>query len=146
MSPRYWILTVLAAGLIAAHPMGNFSVSHYTRFDVNARGVEMTYVLDLAELPTFDLLRQWGLERTSARADLDRKAVRAGPRMDRQSSDHVQRLARETEIPEGGSGSRGWSRQSPYRAHHFTFASGCTPGKLDSKIGISPSVQAGKKL
>ena len=75
MPPRYWILVVVAAGLAAAHPMGNFSVSHYTRFEVAARSVEITYVLDLAELPTFDLLRQWGLERSSARADLDRKAT-----------------------------------------------------------------------
>jgi nickel/cobalt transporter (NicO) family protein len=75
MSPRYWLVALLSAGLAATHPMGNFSVSHYTRFQVTARGVEITYVLDLAELPTFDLLRQWNLERTSPRAELERKAA-----------------------------------------------------------------------
>lgn len=75
MSPRYWTVALLGAALAAAHPMGNFSVSHYTRFEVTAHGVEMIYALDLAELPTFDLLRQWGLERTSPRADLERKAT-----------------------------------------------------------------------
>src|SRR5437660_678184 len=69
-----FLLSLIAAGLASGHPMGNFSVSHYTRFEVTAAGVEITYTLDLAELPTFDLLRQWGLDRSSPRADLDRKA------------------------------------------------------------------------
>ena len=68
-------LILLMSGVAQSHPMGNFSVSHYTRIQVNARAVDITYVLDLAELPTFDLLRQWGLERTSPPADLQRKAA-----------------------------------------------------------------------
>ena len=65
---------LLAVGLLYAHPMGNFSVSHYARFQLKPAGADLTYVLDLAELPTFDLLRQWGLERGSPAADLERKA------------------------------------------------------------------------
>jgi ABC-type nickel/cobalt efflux system permease component RcnA len=38
-----------------AHPMGNFSVNHYSRLDFRQSGVELTYVLDLAEIPTFQL-------------------------------------------------------------------------------------------
>lgn len=76
MSLRFRVLfAVLIAGVAQSHPMGNFSVSHYTRIQVNARAVDFTYVLDLAELPTFDLLRQWGLERTSPPGDLNRKAA-----------------------------------------------------------------------
>ena len=41
----------------AAHPMGNFSVNHYSRLHMSATGLELTYVLDLAEIPTFQLLR-----------------------------------------------------------------------------------------
>jgi nickel/cobalt transporter (NicO) family protein len=63
-------LAILAAG----HPMGNFSVSHHARFEVTRRGVELRYTLDLAELPTFDLLRSWKLERTSPRTALEAKA------------------------------------------------------------------------
>ncbi len=66
---------ILSAALVNAHPMGNFSVSHYTRFDVKASSVDVLYVLDLAELPTFDLLRQWGVERTAPRGEMDRKAA-----------------------------------------------------------------------
>jgi ABC-type nickel/cobalt efflux system permease component RcnA len=40
-----------------AHPMGNFSVNHYSRLHLGATGLELTYVLDLAEIPTFQLLR-----------------------------------------------------------------------------------------
>jgi len=45
------VLTVAAS----AHPMGNFSVNHYSRLDFRQSGVEITYVLDLAEIPTFQL-------------------------------------------------------------------------------------------
>ncbi|MDQ2946090.1 MAG: hypothetical protein M3Y27_09135 [Acidobacteriota bacterium] len=69
------LLVVLIASVAQSHPMGNFSVSHYTRIEVKARAVDIIYVLDLAELPTFDLFRQWGLERTSPPADLQRKTV-----------------------------------------------------------------------
>ncbi|HYL76789.1 MAG TPA: hypothetical protein VEU96_21415 [Bryobacteraceae bacterium] len=58
----------------SAHPMGNFSVNHYARFQVTRHGVELQYALDLAELPTFDLLRSWKLERNSPRSALDAKA------------------------------------------------------------------------
>lgn len=36
-----------------AHPLGQFSVNHYARIVMSARGVEVRYVIDLAELPTF---------------------------------------------------------------------------------------------
>ena len=39
--------------------MGNFSVSHYARLDLTASACNLTYVLDLAEIPTFELQQQW---------------------------------------------------------------------------------------
>jgi ABC-type nickel/cobalt efflux system permease component RcnA len=53
------IVTGLAALALAAtaHPMGNFSVNHYSRLRLRASGVELTYVLDLAEIPTFQVMR-----------------------------------------------------------------------------------------
>src|SRR5260370_34302581 len=56
-----------------AHPIGNFSVSHYAKLQVTGRGIEVQYALDLAEIPTFELLRSWGLERTAPRAEIDRR-------------------------------------------------------------------------
>jgi nickel/cobalt exporter len=53
------IITALIAVALAAmaHPMGNFSVNHYSHLHLRATGLELTYVLDLAEIPTFQLLR-----------------------------------------------------------------------------------------
>ena len=76
MNPRFFIWTFLGiAGVLLSHPMGNFSVSHYSLLELTARGVEVEYVLDLAELPTYDLLRKWNLDKDSPRADLEKKAA-----------------------------------------------------------------------
>jgi nickel/cobalt transporter (NicO) family protein len=61
--------------MLVAHPLGNFSVNHYMRFEAVPGGVEMRYAMDLAEIPTFELLRSWSMERTSPRDELERKAV-----------------------------------------------------------------------
>ncbi|MEO8027708.1 MAG: hypothetical protein ABI823_14595, partial [Bryobacteraceae bacterium] len=60
----------LIPGLMLAHPMGNFSVSHYTHLEVRGQGIEARYVLDLAEVPTFEVLRDWKLGAKSSRAEL----------------------------------------------------------------------------
>ena len=67
------LLTLLCAGavLTMAHPMGNFSVSHYARFQVAVSGVELKYVLDLAEIPTAALLSDWQLDRTAPPTELE---------------------------------------------------------------------------
>src|SRR5206468_3362595 len=69
------MLSLTLGVALMAHPMGNFSVSHYTNIAVGPRGADLQYVLDLAEIPTFEILRQWKLERSSPQADLDRKAA-----------------------------------------------------------------------
>lgn len=54
---------VLVAGSVAfAHPMGNFSVNHYSKLNFHRNGVQLTYVLDLAEIPTFQLLGASAIE------------------------------------------------------------------------------------
>src|SRR5271170_4761350 len=63
MSKLQALLAVLIfASCAAAHPMGNFSVSHYSRLDFNAHGLQLTYVLDLAEIPTLELFQQWQID------------------------------------------------------------------------------------
>jgi ABC-type nickel/cobalt efflux system permease component RcnA len=71
---RYLGLSVFLAAFAGAHPMGNFSVSHYSRIEVQPQGVAIRYVLDLAEIPTFQLLQQWKLEAGSARPELESHA------------------------------------------------------------------------
>ena len=75
MKPCAWPLLFALAVTLCAHPMGNFSVSHYARIQVRGSGVEIRYVLDLAEIPTFQLLQQWGLSADSPRNLLDAKAA-----------------------------------------------------------------------
>ena len=76
MTRRLNLMFAVAAVGLLAHPMGNFSVSHYTRIDVRPNGIaDVTYILDLAELPTFELLQKWELKADSPRGQFDRKAA-----------------------------------------------------------------------
>jgi nickel/cobalt transporter (NicO) family protein len=55
---RLALLAVLAGALTAAapataHPLGNFSVNHLTQVSVSSDRVDVRYVLDQAEIPTF---------------------------------------------------------------------------------------------
>src|SRR2546426_874099 len=70
MPKRTMLLAAMAAVFAYAHPMGNFSVNHYGRFEPVPGGVKLHYVVDLAEIPTFELFQQWG-----EGADPKRKAV-----------------------------------------------------------------------
>jgi len=57
------VLTCLGLPIVlAAHPMGNFSVSHYSRLYFHPGRMELTYVLDLAEIPAFQLLGEWQID------------------------------------------------------------------------------------
>ncbi len=75
MTKKVFLLTICAAAVLTAHPMGNFSVSHYAKLQPSASGVELQYVLDLAEIPTFEMLRDWKIERTAPQADLESHAA-----------------------------------------------------------------------
>ena len=41
-----------------AHPMGNFSVNHYSKISIERDGVKVTYIIDLAEIPAYQELQQ----------------------------------------------------------------------------------------
>jgi len=41
-----------------AHPMGNFSVNHYSKISVESDGIRISYIIDLAEIPTYQELQQ----------------------------------------------------------------------------------------
>ncbi|HMD48688.1 MAG TPA: sulfite exporter TauE/SafE family protein [Bryobacteraceae bacterium] len=62
MSLLRTVLVLVAASVAFAHPMGNFSVNHYSKLNFHRNGVELTYVLDLAEIPTFQLLGASAIE------------------------------------------------------------------------------------
>ncbi len=45
-----WLALPMSA---AAHPLGNFTVNRYSQIDVGAAGLKLYYVIDMAEIPTF---------------------------------------------------------------------------------------------
>jgi ABC-type nickel/cobalt efflux system permease component RcnA len=47
------IAAMLLPGVVSAHPLGNFTVNHYARIEPTAHEVRVVYVLDMAEIPTF---------------------------------------------------------------------------------------------
>jgi len=58
---RRLIVGLIAAGTLgafgppaaSAHPLGNFSINHLTRVKISSDRVEARYILDQAEIPTF---------------------------------------------------------------------------------------------
>jgi len=51
-----WLLALPSGTL--AHPMGNFSINHYSGIRVEQNVVELRYLIDMAEIPTFQELQQ----------------------------------------------------------------------------------------
>ena len=47
---------LLSSALALAHPMGNFSINHYSKIEVDKNGLKLRYIIDLAEIPTFQEL------------------------------------------------------------------------------------------
>ena len=84
-------LLFAASVLVFAHPMGDRSVSHYSRIEVAPAGATLRYVLDLAEAPAAELLRGWGLEASSPKDRLEAKAA-----------DQMREWARGLEVTSGG--------------------------------------------
>src|SRR4051812_38544064 len=68
---------VLAAPAVAsAHPLGNFSVNHVARVSVSSDRVDVRYILDEAEIPTFQ--QRGDTDATvlaGKRAEVERKLV-----------------------------------------------------------------------
>jgi nickel/cobalt exporter len=60
---QIYFLGLLAVSLLLgprslAHPMGNFSVNHYSKISLESDGIKISYIIDLAEIPTYQELQQ----------------------------------------------------------------------------------------
>jgi nickel/cobalt exporter len=59
--PVWWYLCLAALAVVllamphlgSAHPLGNFSISHYTAIRLDSDAVVLRYLIDMAEIPTF---------------------------------------------------------------------------------------------
>src|SRR5450631_594529 len=54
----FLLLTLAVFRLASAHPMGNFSVNHYSKITLESDHVRVQYFIDLAEIPTYQELQQ----------------------------------------------------------------------------------------
>jgi nickel/cobalt exporter len=53
------ILLILSSATCFAHPMGNFSINHYSKITIGQRSIEILYLVDMAEIPTYQEIRQF---------------------------------------------------------------------------------------
>ncbi|MBM3458845.1 MAG: hypothetical protein FJX77_09985, partial [Armatimonadetes bacterium] len=65
MSPRILLLSLLLSGSLMvgpaqAHPLGNFTVNHFTRLEPDRNEIRLRHVVDLAEIPTLKELSRKG--------------------------------------------------------------------------------------
>jgi len=68
------------AGLLA-HPLGNFTINHFARLEVHSDKIKVRYVIDMAEIPTFQEIQRISSEGNSpTKAELDAylKRITAG--------------------------------------------------------------------
>src|SRR2546426_2774359 len=49
---------ILGSSAVSAHPLGNFTVNHFTRIELANDSVKIHGVIDMAEIPTFQELQQ----------------------------------------------------------------------------------------
>src|SRR5215813_3558362 len=46
------------AATAQAHPMGNFSINHYAHIAVGGDRIDLRYIIDMAEIPTFQVIEE----------------------------------------------------------------------------------------
>jgi nickel/cobalt exporter len=59
------LLLLCFCQVASAHPMGNFSVNHYSRITLETDRIRVDYFIDLAEIPTYQELQQANLSVTT---------------------------------------------------------------------------------
>ena len=62
-------LLLAMAPQASAHPMGNFSVNHYSKITLESGKIQVRYFIDLAEIPTYQELQQANIAATNVSAD-----------------------------------------------------------------------------
>jgi ABC-type nickel/cobalt efflux system permease component RcnA len=57
----FLFVLILSCASALAHPMGNFSVNHYSKIKLGQQAIAIRYVIDMAEIPTFQEMRQFDI-------------------------------------------------------------------------------------
>ena len=69
-------VALLCAPSAAAHPLGNFSINHQTRVQISRDRIDLLYILDQAEIPTFQERKLSGRETLRRKTDEVRENLR----------------------------------------------------------------------
>jgi len=69
------LAAALSPGAAVAHPLGNFSVNHLSQVRISAGQVEVHYILDQAEIPTFQEAQVYDRDGDGAIAGPERDAL-----------------------------------------------------------------------
>src|SRR5690349_24862135 len=70
----FYLLVIWVTVPLCAHPMGNFSVSHYTSILVEGDHLEVRYRLDLAEIPSAQEMPLLDADRNGVISEAEREA------------------------------------------------------------------------
>src|SRR5947209_12409947 len=75
------LMLLVTAAATGAHPLGNFTINHYTRIEISADHIRLRYVIDMAEIPAFQELRAADTDGdgTTSSAELDKYLQRVAP-------------------------------------------------------------------
>src|ERR1700733_893377 len=65
----FMFVLILSSATSFDHPKGKFSDNHYSKIKIRQQSVEIRYLIDMAEIPTFQEIRQFEL--TPKAADLN---------------------------------------------------------------------------
>jgi nickel/cobalt transporter (NicO) family protein len=68
------ISALLSSGEAEAHPLGNFTINHYSRIEFSDEAARVTYVLDLAEIPTLQQKKHLDTDADGALSDTEADA------------------------------------------------------------------------
>lgn len=52
------VLSSLGTANVFAHPLGNFTINHLAKISATQSGLRVRYILDIAEIPTFQIMHQ----------------------------------------------------------------------------------------
>ncbi|HEY0759576.1 MAG TPA: hypothetical protein VGD59_10010 [Acidisarcina sp.] len=77
------MLTLLLSKAASAHPMGNFSVNHYSKISLEQQAIRIEYLIDLAEIPTYQELQQGNIKADAADAVVTRYIASRGAELGR---------------------------------------------------------------
>ncbi|MDQ6826144.1 MAG: hypothetical protein M3Z14_02965 [Candidatus Eremiobacteraeota bacterium] len=55
------LICLLCSQPASAHPLGNFTINHMAKLNVKNGAVDVRYILDIAEIPTFQMMQERGI-------------------------------------------------------------------------------------